>query len=268
MTDVASNVHPQHEAPGGGSKTEAAKSAATDVASGAKEATASVAQTAAEQAKDVAAQASAQARDLLGESKSQLQEQARKTQSTAATGLAAIADELRQMTERGETSGTATEIVRQASDKAQGLAAWLRDREPGDALEEIRDFARRKPGVFLLGALAAGVVAGRVFRATADGAAAASLADSGTSSTYGSDYGTGTGTSYAGTSGLGAETSTTGGGFSTTDDADPLFGSYSSTDRPGTTGGDTLHPDPTLTTPASTDSSTTGLSGQRTQDTP
>jgi len=38
----------------------------------------------------------------------------------------------------------------------------LQNREPADLLEEVRSFARRKPGLFLLGAAAAGVLAGRL----------------------------------------------------------------------------------------------------------
>jgi hypothetical protein len=83
-----------------------------------------------------------------------------------------------------------------------------------------------------------------MFRATADGAAAASLADSGPT------YGTGTTTGTTLTGGTGFETG------------------QSSTDSPGTTGYDTPVPPPTLTTPASTDPTTSGLPGQRTQDAP
>ena len=79
-------------------------------------------------------------------------------------------------------------------------AATSRAASPAQLLDDARDFARRKPGTFLLGALAAGVVAGRLFRATADGAAAASLADTG-----------GTGTTGAGTTGVGTGPMATGG---------------------------------------------------------
>jgi hypothetical protein len=44
------------------------------------------------------------------------------------------------------------------------MADWLEQREPGDLLDEVRRFARRRPGAFVLGALVAGVVAGRMTR--------------------------------------------------------------------------------------------------------
>ena len=60
------------------------------------------------------------------------------------------------------------DIARQASDKAQELATWIDAREPGDLVTEVRDFARRKPGTFLLGAAAVGVLAGRLTRSAVD----------------------------------------------------------------------------------------------------
>jgi hypothetical protein len=67
------------------------------------------------------------------------------------------------MVESGQTSsGPATDLVRQAGDKLEELAGWVQNREPGDLVNELRGFARRKPGVFLLGAALAGVVAGRL----------------------------------------------------------------------------------------------------------
>ena len=110
--------------------------------------------------------------------------------------------------------------------------------------------------MFLLGALAAGVVAGRMFRATADGAAAASLAESG--GTTGTTYGAAPTDPTYGTTGVGT------GPMATASGAAPLAG-RSSTDSPGTTGYDTPA---TQSMPSSLDSSSTGLPGQRTQDIP
>ena len=139
---------------------------------------------------------------------------------------------------QGPTQGMATDLAQEVSDRVRALGSHLENREPGQLLDDARDFARRRPGTFLLGALAAGVVAGRMFRATADGAAAASLADPvRTTGTTGTTYPT-----------------------------DPSFGTTGV--GTGPMGYDTPAPDPTLTTPSSLDSTTSGLSGQRTQDTP
>jgi hypothetical protein len=54
--------------------------------------------------------------------------------------------------------------VSQARGRVDDVANWLDGRQPGDLLGELKSFARRRPGTFLLGALAAGVVAGRLTR--------------------------------------------------------------------------------------------------------
>jgi hypothetical protein len=67
-------------------------------------------------------------------------------------------------------------VAREAADRARGLSSRLEGREPRELLDDVRGFAQRKPGTFLLGALAAGVVAGRLTR----GAKAAQSSSSGT----------------------------------------------------------------------------------------
>jgi hypothetical protein len=141
----------------------------------------------------------------------------------------------------------AADLAREVSDRIRTFGSQLENREPTQLLDDARSFARRRPGTFLLGALAAGVVAGRMFRATADGAAAASLAGSGgtgtgTDATYGPTYGAGTG---VGT-----------GPMDTSVAPAPRTGDY---DGPTTTA-------PTLTTPSSLDPTTSDSHGQRTQD--
>ena len=89
------------------------------------------------------------------------------------------------MADNSEQSGLATEFAHQASDRTGSIADWLDGRQPGDLLNDVRDFARRRPGAFLLGALVAGVVAGRLTR---------NLASSGGSDT---DRASDTSTSFA-----------------------------------------------------------------------
>ena len=70
------------------------------------------------------------------------------------------------MNGEGGQSGLATELARQASERLHDIAGWVESREPGDLLTEAKDFARRKPGTFLIGAAVAGLLAGRVTRST------------------------------------------------------------------------------------------------------
>jgi hypothetical protein len=146
------------------STTDVAKDQAGNVASTAAQAGSQVASTAADQAKQVTQETKRQAQDLVQQGRQQLKDQARTGQQKAGQGLNDIAQQLRTMVQGGgETpSGPAADLVAQAGDKVEQLATWIQDREPGDLLVELRNFARRKPGVFMLGAAVAGVVAGRL----------------------------------------------------------------------------------------------------------
>jgi hypothetical protein len=68
------------------------------------------------------------------------------------------------MSRQQDGSGPATQLVQQVADRAKSLATHLDDREPRELLDDVRRFARQRPGTFLVGALAAGVVVGRLAR--------------------------------------------------------------------------------------------------------
>ncbi|MFL6143716.1 MAG: hypothetical protein ACJ72N_17875 [Labedaea sp.] len=149
---------------GTSSVPESALNEATDVGKSAVERAGEVGGVVGEQVKQVASEAGTQARNLLDEGVGQLRDQARDGQRKLAEGLRDVAGQLRQMSDRSEDSGMATDLVRQATDRTERLASWLEEREPGDLVHELRRFARRRPGLFLLGATAAGVLAGRLTR--------------------------------------------------------------------------------------------------------
>lgn len=173
---------PRQSASGGASdtsgtpkKSDVAKDQARDVGNTAKQAGGEVAGTAADQAKDVAGTAADQAKqvgqetkqqaqDLVKQGVSQLQDQVRGGTQKAGDGLSDIAKQMRIMVDGGDEtpSGPAADLVRQAGDKVEEVAGWLKDREPADLVNDVRDFARRKPGMFMLGAAVAGIVAGRL----------------------------------------------------------------------------------------------------------
>lgn len=98
----------------------------------------------------------------------QLDDQGRQQRDRLASTLATLGDDLSQMAERSEGSGLAVHVAREAAERTRALQGYLEDREPRDLLDDARDFARRRPGVFLAGALVAGVVAGRVLRGAKD----------------------------------------------------------------------------------------------------
>lgn len=147
---------------GSPSTTEIARDEVVGVGRSVKQAGSEVADTATGQVKEVAEEAGRQARDLLNETRGQVREQARAGQQKAAEGLSTIAEDLRKMADEGGESGIAGELARQVSERVHGVASWLQQQEPDELLDEVRNWARRRPGAFLLGAAVAGVVAGRV----------------------------------------------------------------------------------------------------------
>jgi hypothetical protein len=152
--------------------TQVARDEAGEVGRTAADAGRQVAGTAAEQAANVAQEAKTQVRDLVGEARGQVSHQARAGQQKATDGIRALGKELREVAEGGQPSGTASEIARQAAQRVDRLADWFGEREPADLLNEVRTFARRRPGAFLLGASVAGVVVGRLTRGAVDSARA------------------------------------------------------------------------------------------------
>jgi uncharacterized protein YjbJ (UPF0337 family) len=153
-----------------------AKERAQKVAGSAAEEGQHVAGVAQEHVKKVTGEAKDQLRGLMDEATSQIDEQSRTQKSKLAETLRGFGDDLDRMSSQGSDgagSGTAQQLVSQAADQARGLAGHLEDKEPQELLEDVRRFARQKPGPFVLGALVAGVVVGRFTRgakaAKADG---------------------------------------------------------------------------------------------------
>jgi hypothetical protein len=167
MTQSPGGYAPSHETRNDQSTTEVARDEAAGVARTAARSGGEVAGTVGEQAKRVTAETTRQARDLLEEGKGQLAEQAREGQRKAADSVRTLADQLQEMSQKSDGTGIAPDLVQQAAERAHTVASWLERHEPGDLLTEVRAFARRKPGVFLMGAALAGVVAGRLTRGIA-----------------------------------------------------------------------------------------------------
>jgi len=168
---------------GGQSSTaEAAKGRAGEVKDSAKEAAAGVAGTAKEQAGQVAGEAKDRARDLLGQGRSEVSEQARSQQQRAAGGLHALSRQLHEMSANASEPGLAQDLTGQVAGQAGALASWLEDREPGDLLEEVRRYARRRPGTFLALCAGAGVLVGRLGRGLQADATSDTTSGSGTTS--------------------------------------------------------------------------------------
>jgi hypothetical protein len=134
-----------------------------------------VAGVAANEAKSVASEAKNQVRGLaeqtMGDVQGQVEDQTRQQKDRLAGTLATFGSDLGSMAEN--RSGLAADLAHELADRAQALSEHLGGREPRELLDDVRRFARQRPGTFLLGALAAGVVVGRFARSAKDAATAA-----------------------------------------------------------------------------------------------
>jgi hypothetical protein len=159
-----------------GDTASAAKEQAVQVGSTAASAATDVVGTAKEQVGAVAGEAASQAKDLLQQTRDQVGQQAGAATQKLGSSVQSLADELRSMGEgSGDGSGPAAELARTVAAKGDAIADFLSSKGPGELLADIRSYASRNPGTFLLGALAAGALAGRFVKgASADAGASPS----------------------------------------------------------------------------------------------
>jgi len=80
-----------------------------------------------------------------------------------ASTLQDVGGQLRGMADAGE-GGPVAEVTRKLADKSQEVAQRLEDGGMSGLGDDLRDFARRQPGVFLAAAGVAGFVVTRVLR--------------------------------------------------------------------------------------------------------
>ena len=131
-----------------------------------------VAETARSQAREVTSEISTQARQVVHELRTDLRDQSMTQRDRLAGALRQFSDDLDRMASTGQ-SGFAASAATQLAGKSRELSQFLQDHEPADLLDEVRRFARQRPGTFLAGSALAGVLVGRLTR----GAAAGSSAD-------------------------------------------------------------------------------------------
>ena len=131
-------------------------------------ATKRVAGTAGQEARRVTRDAKDQVLHLMDQTRSDLEGQAATQQNRAASGLRELSEQLRRMADGADDDGVARGLVDDLSHRADDAAGWLDSRDPASVLEEVRGFARRRPGAFLAIAAGVGVVAGRLSRGLMD----------------------------------------------------------------------------------------------------
>jgi len=134
-----------------------------------------VVDTAKEQASQVKQELAVQSRNLLDQSRTQLQVQAQTQTDRLADNLRRFGAEAEALADgRPEEAGATRDFVRQTAERLQGWADDLDERGVEGVIDDLADFARQRPGVFLLGAAAVGFGVGRLLRngaaASGDGA--------------------------------------------------------------------------------------------------
>ncbi|MEU4241833.1 hypothetical protein [Actinoplanes sp. NPDC026619] len=130
------------------------------------QAVADVKDTAAEQAQRVGQETRAQARNVVSDVRDRVGEQARTQNDKLVGSIRQTADHLDEM--RAQHSDTpAAAVVSRVADGGRQLADYLDRNGPEGVLQEVQDFARRRPGAFLATALVAGFVVGRLGKGVA-----------------------------------------------------------------------------------------------------
>lgn len=161
---------------GGDGRSEVAKQQAAEVAGTVKEQGSAVTgalqaggqrvvSEAANQVGHLSDQVQTQFKEILGRSQEEFTGRASEQTDKAAVQLRSVAGELRALAEgRPDDAPRARDYVGQAAERVEAYAGRLdRDGFAGVA-NDLGRFARRRPGTFLLGAVAAGFVAGRLAR--------------------------------------------------------------------------------------------------------
>jgi ElaB/YqjD/DUF883 family membrane-anchored ribosome-binding protein len=89
----------------------------------------------------------------------------------ATDSLTRLAQAVRQSTQslRDNQQGAVAQYVDRAADRIEQLSATLRERDVRELVRDAEQFARRQPAVFIGAAFAAGVLAARFIKSSADG---------------------------------------------------------------------------------------------------
>lgn len=124
-----------------------------------------VAGSARDEARAVAETAGSETRRLLSEAGRELRDQSETQARRVADGLRDLGHQAQRLLDgEGGADGPGADVVREVAQRADALAARLDDGGVDRVRTDLKQFARRRPGLFLAGAFTVGIVAGRVLR--------------------------------------------------------------------------------------------------------
>lgn len=136
-----------------------------EVAGQAKQAAGEVASTAMEKAGEVQHEAAVQVRNLVSDTTQQVRTQAEAQTTKLAEGIGTLADQLRALVDgRPDEADAIRDYVQQGAVKLNAFSQRLQSQGLEGTIDEMQRYARRRPGVFLLGALGLGLGVGRFVR--------------------------------------------------------------------------------------------------------
>jgi hypothetical protein len=145
--------------------TQAAAQAGSHVSQSAKAGAQEVAHEARQQGMQLAQEATQQFQTVAQEASTQLREQASSQTERAAQQLRSLSDQARAFAEgRTEEAGQLPAYAQQATEKLSDFAQRLETGGIDGVMSDARQFARRRPGTFLLACGIAGFAAGRMLR--------------------------------------------------------------------------------------------------------
>jgi hypothetical protein len=123
-----------------------------------------------EQAKDKAQELASQAQEKAGE---QVESGLAKGKSRAAETLGGVAQSLRLSSQhlRDQNQEGTGRYVEKAAQQVERLSSYLQNRDVGEVIDEVEDFARRQPALFLGGAFALGLLGARFLKSSRRGQA-------------------------------------------------------------------------------------------------
>jgi len=131
---------------------------------GASERVRAVASEGKEEVGEIAEHARRQASDLVGnvrtEVRSQTDQQARRLNDA----FRDVGRQLRDLADGNPGDGPVRSLAREAADRVDAITSGFEHTGVDGTLSSVRAFARRRPIVFLAGALTAGVMVGRILR--------------------------------------------------------------------------------------------------------
>jgi len=125
-----------------------------------------VAGTAKDQTQQVVRETGNQARQVAQQTRERLSAEAKSQTERASGSLRQWSDELASMAESSKPDSPVSGAVHQLADSGRRAADYLDRRGFEGAVGELQDFARRRPGTFLIGAAVAGFLVGRAAKAS------------------------------------------------------------------------------------------------------